>query len=625
MSLSLKEIKMKIKQKSAIKNKLCLAVMAALMSAPGMAQQIVAAQNFGPAGTYVPSVDNFNKKQVVLLTKLYSYGFGRYDAAGNYSVTYNSSGVPVGFTGNVDNCVAGTVNDEFRQTVIREANFYRAVAKLSGVRIGSADQNDSAQQAALISAANASLSHAPPTTSKCYSAQAALGASRSNLGLVGDVPGALSVSGFMSDFGAGNGEVGHRRWFLYPKLQQLGYGAAPYQPTSFTSPDGAVAVLVPPDVYSKPQSRLLSKPEFVAWPSPGYASVLRMPTSEKRWSFSCSGCSYTGATAEVFSNGASLLMLYEPQALGFGDPTLVFRPQGIFDTVQGGVVTRLKSDLTYDVNVKNVTLPSGVKKDFSYQVIAYDQQTAEETMLLPTYNVSDMWWAGSQENGWGISLTQGVSGAMFGTWYYYLPDGTPTWSIVIGNWESATRFSADVYATTGTSYAQASYDPAQFKVSPSLGKVSVDFSSASTATMNYTVSGSVGTKSISRLVFGGPKFTDGSNYTSQWWAGQAENGWGLSINQQFRTMFAVVYVYDAAGKPTWFTLSGEHAGDGSVVSNKIYAFNGSPLLGVPYDASRLVSREVGTAELKFGGDNNGTLTYTLNGVLVVKQISRLMF
>lgn len=608
------------------KTNACFAFASALLLPASAISQIadLSVQNFAEAGTYVPTVNNFDKKQVVLLYQHYLYPTGYFDASGNYQVNRNFP-VQTTYTSDVPNCIAGNISDEFRQAGLRQASFMRAMAGLSSFKVAAADANDKAQAAALSSAANEALNHFPASSSKCFSTKAYDGARQSNLsfGYGNSTP--TGLAGYMSEAGDSNYAVGHRRYLLWPALSSMGYGAVSYRSALYS---GAVAGA---DAWFIPQidaTITRNSPEFTAWPSPGYFPSLLLPANSNRWSFSCVGCNFAQSTVEIRS-GLQLLPPpgLEPIAGGYADPTFVFKPSGIVPIISADQqnLLQIAADYPYTVSVKNVTLPSGAKKDFSYPVILYDQQKAAQSMVLPKYNINDMWWAGSQENGWGISLTQGVSGAMFGTWYYYLPDGTPTWSIVIGNWESATRFSADVYATTGTSYAQASYDPAQFKVSPSLGKVSVDFSSASTATMNYTVSGSVGTKSISRLVFGGPKFTDGSNYTSQWWAGQAENGWGLSINQQFRTMFAVVYVYDAAGKPTWFTLSGEHAGDGSVVSNKIYAFNGSPLLGVPYDASRLVSREVGTAELKFGGDNNGTLTYTLNGVLVVKQISRLMF
>jgi hypothetical protein len=427
------------------------------------------------------------------------------------------------------------------------------------------------------------------------------------------------------EVGPGNQDVGHRRWFLYPKLEQFGYGTVPYQPTSSTSPNGTDAWLVPSDVYSKQPTRDLVAPEYVAWPRAGYVPVLMMPRYERRWSLSCAGCSFAGATAEVSENGKALTVAHEAPVSGYGDPTFVFRPQGAFDLVQGDQVVRLQGELTYNVTVKNVTMANGAKKNFSYQVIAYDQQAAEETMLLPKYNITDMWWAGQQENGWGLSLSQGVGGAVFGTWYYYLAGGTPTWATVIGNWETATRFAGSVYTATGSPYTQATYDPSQFKASPPIGTMSVDFASAGAATMNYTVNGQAGSKSIARINFGAVKYTDGSNYTSIWWAGEKENGWGMSINQQYRTTFAVAYIYDAAGKPTWFTLSGENAGDGAVISGKIYTASGSPLFGAPYDASRFNVKEVGTAELKFSGDNNGTLTYTLNGTKVVKQITRLVF
>src|SRR5258708_8264181 len=46
------------------------------------------------------------------------------------------------------------------------------------------------------------------------------------------------------------------------------------------------------------------------------------------------------------------------------------------------------------------------------------------------------------------------------------------------------------------------------------------------------------------------------NYQDLWWAGSQENGWGLSISQQGSTLFTVMYIYDAAGKPRLVVMPG---------------------------------------------------------------------
>src|SRR5260221_12352857 len=46
------------------------------------------------------------------------------------------------------------------------------------------------------------------------------------------------------------------------------------------------------------------------------------------------------------------------------------------------------------------------------------------------------------------------------------------------------------------------------------------------------------------------------NYQDLWWAGSQENGWGLSISQQGSTLFTVMYIYDAAGKPRSVVMAG---------------------------------------------------------------------
>jgi hypothetical protein len=94
-----------------------------------------------------------------------------------------------------------------------------AVVQLDDVYSGKA------QQAALMMSANGQLSHNPPPSWLCYTAEGAQAAGSSNLYLGRFGPAA--ITGYVYDAGSGNYAVGHRRWILYPQTQRMGTGDIP--------------------------------------------------------------------------------------------------------------------------------------------------------------------------------------------------------------------------------------------------------------------------------------------------------------------------------------------------------------------------------------------------------------
>ncbi|HEY2630448.1 MAG TPA: fibronectin type III domain-containing protein, partial [Usitatibacter sp.] len=68
-------------------------------------------------------------------------------------------------------------------------------------------------------------------------------------------------------------------------------------------------------------------------------------------------------------------------------------------------------------------------------------QTTSNTCVAattgPTTSYQDMWWAGSSENGWGLTITQ-HSNTLFLAWYVYDAQGNPFWIVMPGgNWNTA--------------------------------------------------------------------------------------------------------------------------------------------------------------------------------------------
>src|SRR5204863_430483 len=109
------------------------------------------------------------------------------------------------------------------------------------------------------------------------------------------------------------------------------------------------------------------------------------------------------------------------------------------------------------------------------------------------------------------------------------------------------------------------------------------------------------------------------NYTSLWW-NPAESGWGLNVNHQGNTLFAPLFTYGADGKARWFVMSdgNRSATSPNVFSGTLFQTQGPAFNTVPWTA--VTPAPVGTMSLNFTHGNQATLTYTVNGVSVTKQI-----
>jgi len=239
-------------------------------------------------------------------------------------------------------------------------------------------------------------------------------------------------------------------------------------------------------------------------------------------------------------------------------------------------------------------------------------------------NYQDLWWAGAQENGWGMSITQ--HGAMlFSELFVYDTLGQPLWVVMPGGgWNASfTAFSGPVYIPAGSWFG--SYDVRRFSVGPPVGSATITFTAASRATLAYTINGVSASKSIERLAFGVPDATPVASYGDLWWGGSSQDGWGVTINQQYRTLFSLWYTYDRDGRATWFVIPGGSWTAANVFTGTAYRPAGPAWLGVPYDVSRHAVQPVGSVTFTFSDVDAGVMTYTIDGVSGSNPIVRIPF
>ncbi len=120
------------------------------------------------------------------------------------------TGTPMAWTGDHDSCNAGTTSQQFRDNIFQRINFYRAYAGVPAIVEEVTDYTAKAQEAALMMSRNNALSHTPPVSWECYTADGYEAAGKSDLYL--GVSGINAINGYIRDPGANNMQVGHRNW-----------------------------------------------------------------------------------------------------------------------------------------------------------------------------------------------------------------------------------------------------------------------------------------------------------------------------------------------------------------------------------------------------------------------------
>jgi hypothetical protein len=249
--------------------------------------------------------------------------------------------------------------------------------------------------------------------------------------------------------------------------------------------------------------------------------------------------------------------------------------------------------------------------DFEIE-IGFKGLTRRFAMHVSDAPLQDMWWAGTTENGWGMSVVQHGE-KLFTAIYAYDAAGAPTWYVMpAGTWNAAhTAYSGALYSPHGTPYS--SYDAARLVPGPARGSATLTFDGLAEASLAFEIDGVSATKRLSRQSFGPVENASAPVVVGDmWWGGAAQNGWGLALLQQYRTIFGVWFTYGADGSPTWFVMPSGFWKDDATWEGRLYRTTGSPWLGKTYDPALLSSTDVGGFSLHFDA-TSASFAYTVDG------------
>jgi hypothetical protein len=255
----------------------------------------------------------------------------------------------------------------------------------------------------------------------------------------------------------------------------------------------------------------------------------------------------------------------------------------------------------------NVDAVSGT--DLAVNAVGVARRGQPTSQAMPA--VHDMWWAGTAENGWGLSMAQSTDGNVFAAIYAYDDAGKPTWWVIPNvTWDYFRgTFEERLYSTLGTPWS--AYD-SRYVIVSKAGSARFTLTTTGNAILDYGIDGVTGRKFLERQVFGAPDSRAVPNVNGMWWGGASQNGWGISVVQQNATLFMVWFTYDETMKPTWFVLPGGSWTGANTYEGRIYKTRGSPWLGRAYDASKFVVTDAGPYRLTFNG-TSATMGYTIDG------------
>lgn len=305
-----------------------------------------------------------------------------------------------GWTGDLSQCLPGTVSAQLHEHTLRRINYYRALAGLNADITLDAAKNAKCQSAALMMARNGALSHFPPNTWLCYTVDGNEAAGASNLSLGSSTDpgsvyyGPVSVNGQMQDAGDNNLAVGHRRWLLFSRAQEMGHGSiphaeAPEQPGVYRS---SASIWVVGDFNPAPPPGV----EFIAWPPAGFVPH---PVVWPRWSFGLpqSAARFASATVTMQKEGTPIpVAIIHRGDSSTGDPTLVWEPSGaaypaypdavpaadtVFTVTIAGITGAPQSSYTYTVTVINPQDPGTIAITGNTQPPAHGSTTYSFTPI----------------------------------------------------------------------------------------------------------------------------------------------------------------------------------------------------------------------------------------------------
>ena len=214
------------------------------------------------------------------------------------------------------------------------------------------------------------------------------------------------------------------------------------------------------------------------------------------------------------------------------------------------------------------------------------------------------WWWNPAEDGRGFGIE--VRGnTMFMSGYLYDQSGNATWVVSAGPAAlDGSFFNSTLYhVSNGQTLTGAYKAPAPVTLD---GPITLSFTNARTGTLIWP-GGTIPIQRFDDIIGSGNGVTPSFVPENGWWWNEAESGRGYFI--EFKNNFAFIagYMYEADGKPVWYTAQSTMASPQTFSSNWLQVANGQTLTG-PYKKPVIINSNVGPVTIQFSDTANAILT-----------------
>jgi hypothetical protein len=115
--------------------------------------------------------------------------------------------------------------------------------------------------------------------------------------------------------------------------------------------------------------------------------------------------------------------------------------------------------------------------------------------------------------------------------------------------------------------------------------------------------------------------------TDLWW-NSSQSGWGVNVIQQNDVLVLTFFVYGPNLNPVWYSADARLEGTSNgvlVATGALYETHGPWLADNFFDPARVIHRQVGTVTFRLNSIGSATLTYTVDGLTIQKQLTRFTF
>jgi cytochrome c553 len=206
------------------------------------------------------------------------------------------------------------------------------------------------------------------------------------------------------------------------------------------------------------------------------------------------GISFSSVSAYAQDAAAGQTLYTQNCTICHGAPTNASPRKG----TKAAVITNAISSVNQMQSLKGLLSATDIANIAAYIATA---NTTTPTPVGPAFNVTAMWWAEQAESGWGMSAIQSATNKVFVVVYTYAADGRSTWFVLPDStWTTPTSLTGKLYQTTGPAFNAVPFDGTRVGVT-AVGTLTMNFSDANNATLNYTVNGAVVSKIVTRQVY----------------------------------------------------------------------------------------------------------------------------